>query len=73
MADICEEKNHRKRALAKARSCTTCREHRDPRGHKFAKPEPCLGCKRVIDYYSCAPGYCVACAHDPCWVSVFVA
>lgn len=55
------------RAANKAQAeCVTCRvvEH----GEK--KMEPCIGCKTPIDYFSCSPGYCRLCAHDPCWQPV---
>lgn len=55
--------NHRRKALARAHRCTTCRE--PPATER--PPEPCLGCGEPIAYWTCAPGYCRACAHDPCW------
>lgn len=71
--DGCPDPTHRRRALARARRCTTCRK--EPGYAEYGSPAyrdmACLGCGRVIHYYSCAPGSCVACAHDPCWVPVW--
>lgn len=66
----CEDPTHRRRAYARARRCTTCRK--GPTGYGSPKDgvSACLGCGTLIGYYSCAPGSCVACAHDPCWVPV---
>lgn len=60
-----EQRRARRTALARARRCPTCRD-RGPAVEKLA--EPCLGCKEPTGYYSCAPGYCRACAHDSAWV-----
>jgi hypothetical protein len=62
----------RRNAMARARRCFTCRR-RDPMGGLGVAKDGisgCLGCGELIGYYSCAPGYCVACAHDPRWVSL---
>lgn len=56
-------------ARARAKRCSTCRDASDPALLRTAI-KACLGCGNLIDYYSCAPGYCVLCAHDPCWVKV---
>lgn len=72
----CTDPAHRRRALARARRCYTCRKDPPDGGGYGGYGSPadgirqCLGCDRLIGYYSCAPGYCVACAHDPCWVPV---
>lgn len=68
---FCAEPGHRRRALARARRCATCRQ--DGAGG-YGSPKDgisaCLGCGTLIGYYSCMPGSCVACAHDPCWAPV---
>jgi len=59
---------HRDEAAQRAGGCATCTD-----GVKRAlreKPDPCIGCGESIDYFSCAPGYCAMCAHDPCWRSI---
>lgn len=61
-----EARRARRLALQRARRCYTCRVGvRD----REAKEDACVGCGELIGYYSCAPGYCRACAHDPSWVS----
>lgn len=71
MAAFCTHQNHRRQALAKAARCSTCRKGSTGKyGAPMYRTEPCIGCQKPIDYYSCAPGYCVACAHDPCWKPV---
>ncbi len=66
MKSACTEKGHRRRALARARKCSTCR--RDTIA--WGELDGCIGCGELIDYLSCSPGYCSPCAHDPCWVPV---
>jgi hypothetical protein len=68
--DPAERARHRRRAKARASKCLTCRPR--PTGYGEGKEgiSACLGCGVLIGYHSCAPGYCVLCAHDPCWVKV---
>jgi len=66
MRDCPDTEAHRHRALTLARRCYTCRSSRQGE----VSPFQCLGCERTVDYYSCAPGYCRDCAHDPCWEPV---
>ncbi len=74
----CAEPSRRLRseAIVAAARCGTCSRIKPdgPVPHDLdtgAQPKPCLGkCTREISYYSCAPGYCRICAHDPRWVSI---
>lgn len=63
-----QQRRARRLALQRARRCTTCRCWQDLRDRK--SNEPCLGCGDPLDYYTCSPGYCRACAHDPGWVKL---
>jgi hypothetical protein len=58
----------RERAELAAAGCTTCRDRHLEGGRE---PKPCLECGELTAYYSCAPGYCSLCAHDPRWVSLW--
>lgn len=61
---------HRRVAERRAGRCFTCLDGRT-KGQRIGGAEPCFGgCGAVVDYYSCSPGYCVLCAHDPCWVCI---
>lgn len=66
----------RKAAVEAAKKCGTCSRIKigEPLPFDLSRsgpPETCLGkCTREISYYSCAPGYCVVCAHDPRWRSI---
>lgn len=68
MNDCPDKKRHRRTALARARRCTTCKKGPCGWGEPRDGISDCIGCGELIGYYSCSPGYCVACAHDPCWV-----
>lgn len=63
---------HRLVARERADRCFTCCSG-VARGGRTGGADTCLGCDAVVAYYSCAPGYCVLCAHDPCWVTVAIA
>lgn len=61
---------HRRRAQRRADRCATCRDG-VTHGGRTGGASPCLGgCGAAVVYYSCSPGYCVLCAHDPCWVRI---
>jgi hypothetical protein len=65
MKTACSAPGHRRRALARARKCSTC----SPRGPDVQRLE-CLQCGEAVDHFTCVPGYCRVCAHDPCWKSL---
>src|SRR3990167_1053839 len=50
----------RRAAEMAAATCYTC-AHLTP----AAEPHGCLGCSASLNSYSCMPGYCPTCAHDP--------
>ena len=62
---FCKHEGHPEQAEDRAAACTTCS---DADGREDHPVEPCIDCGVPIAYYSCAPGRCVLCAHDPCWV-----
>lgn len=64
--DAATRARHRRRARARAAKCSTCSRGGSP----MFPSATCIGCKELISYYSCAPGYCMLCAHDPCWMPV---
>lgn len=55
------------RAALAARDCATCSSD-DETDRCLGKT--CLECGESMDRWSCAPGYCQLCAHDPRWVSL---
>lgn len=59
------ERKCRRLALARANKCRTCRSS-DPIGREAS----CIGCGTPTSSWTCVPGYCRVCSHDPRWLKV---